>query len=228
MSASLVSAMCQVSRVFRIRKIPLSITLALLKSLEWLLRQFYIFLHYKCVLFPCWKTPPAPPCQCRSKDNRGKEFYTTHWFEVQQEALTWGKGILAAVSSWSSNNINSILSKMCEGFCGITNIRDSGHDGGFIFKQTEQHAHQFLVMMQQKMWTNSPRQSTKKTGLRMLPSKPLSQTERCLLEKGPTFAPPPAMIPTKEIVCEIKAAVGNLPDVTKDSIRTTSAYQNVG
>ena len=24
--------------------------------------------------------------QCRSKDNRGKEFYTTHWFEVQQEA----------------------------------------------------------------------------------------------------------------------------------------------
>ena len=117
---------------------------------------------------------------------------------------------------------------MCEGFCGITNIRDSGHDGGFIFKQTEQHAHQFLVMMQQKMWTNSPRQSTKKTGLRMLPSKPLSQTERCLLEKGPTFALTPAMIPTKEIVCEIKAAVGNLPDVTKDSKRTTAAYQNVG
>ena len=62
----------------------------------------------------------------------------------------------------------------------------------------------------------------------MLSSKPLSQTERSLLENGPNFAPTPAMIPTKEIVCEIEAAVGNLPDVTKDSKRTTAAYQNVG
>ena len=62
----------------------------------------------------------------------------------------------------------------------------------------------------------------------MLSRKLLSQTEGSLLEKVPKFAPTPAMIPTKEIVCEIEAAVGNLPDVTKDSIRTTAAYQNVG
>ena len=39
LSASLVLAVCQDSKVFRIRKFPLSITLALLKSIEWLLCQ---------------------------------------------------------------------------------------------------------------------------------------------------------------------------------------------
>ena len=58
----------------------------------------------------------------------------------------------------------------------------------------------------------------------MLLSKLLSQTERSLLAKGPKFAPTPAMIPTKKIVYEIEEAVGNLPDVTKVSIRTTAAY----
>ena len=56
-----------------------------------------------------------------------------------------------------------------------------------------------------------------------LSSKPLSQTERSFLEKGPKFAPTPAMNPFKEIVCEIEAAVANLPDVIEDSIRTTAA-----
>ena len=227
MSASLVLAMCQDLRVFWIRKIPLSITLALLKSLEWLLRQFYIFLHFKCVPFSLLKNTSSPT-NVAPRTIGARNFIQHIGLKFNRRPKLEGREFLLQGLVWSSNNINSILSKMCEGFCGITNIRDSGHDGGFIFKQTEQHAHQFLVMMQQKMWTNSPRQPTKITGLWMLSSKPLSQTERCLLEKGPTFAPTPAMIPTKEIVCEIKAAVGNLPDVTKDSIRTTSAYQNVG
>ena len=44
-----------------------------------------------------------------------------------------GREFLLQCLVWSSNNINSILSKMCEGFCDITNIWDSGQDGGFIF-----------------------------------------------------------------------------------------------
>jgi hypothetical protein len=56
-----------------------------------------------------------------------------------------------------------------------------------------------------------------------LSSKPLSTCERSILEKGPKFAPTPLSIPHKNIVAEIEAASSNLPDESKDAIRTSAA-----
>ena len=56
-----------------------------------------------------------------------------------------------------------------------------------------------------------------------LSSKPLSQHERAILNKGPKFAPTPCQIPHKDIVAEVEAAITNLPDTAKHSIRTSTA-----
>ena len=56
-----------------------------------------------------------------------------------------------------------------------------------------------------------------------LSQKPLSAAERCLLEKGPKFAPTPRTIPVKDIVSEVEATIAHLPDDSKDAIRTTTA-----
>ncbi len=56
-----------------------------------------------------------------------------------------------------------------------------------------------------------------------LSSKPLTDAERSLLEKGSKFAITPAKIPYKNIVSEIEAAITYLPDETKDIIRTHTA-----
>jgi len=56
-----------------------------------------------------------------------------------------------------------------------------------------------------------------------LSKKPLTSAERSILEKEPKFAPTPSKIPTKDIVCEIEAAIARLPEDTKDNIRTTTA-----
>ena len=61
-------AVCQDPKVFRIRKIPLSFTLALLKSVEWLLRQVWavvfepvlqIFTFRDVFFLARWKTPSS-------------------------------------------------------------------------------------------------------------------------------------------------------------------------
>ncbi len=41
--------------------------------------------------------------------------------------------------------------------------------------------------------------------------------------KGPKFAPTPSHIPHKDIVAEIEAAITDLPDESKDSVRTSAA-----
>jgi hypothetical protein len=56
-----------------------------------------------------------------------------------------------------------------------------------------------------------------------LSSKPLSANEQAILEKGPKFAPTPSQIPYKDIVAEIEAAITDLPDESKDAIRTSAA-----
>ena len=56
-----------------------------------------------------------------------------------------------------------------------------------------------------------------------LSNGPLSTDERAILEKGPKFALTPSLIPHKNIVAEIEAAINDLPDESKDAIRTTAA-----
>ena len=56
-----------------------------------------------------------------------------------------------------------------------------------------------------------------------LSKKPLTNAERLLLEKSPKFAITPASIPCKNIVSEVEAAIHQLPDETKDIIRTNTA-----
>ena len=56
-----------------------------------------------------------------------------------------------------------------------------------------------------------------------LSTKPLLPEERSLLEKGPKFAPTPTIIPHKDIVAEIEAAIRHLPDDSRDAVRTSSA-----
>ena len=56
-----------------------------------------------------------------------------------------------------------------------------------------------------------------------LSSKSLSRDEQAILAKGPKYAPTPSQIPHKNIVAEIEAAIIDLPDESKDSIRTSAA-----
>ena len=56
-----------------------------------------------------------------------------------------------------------------------------------------------------------------------LSSKPLSRDEQAILEKGPKYAPTPSQIPHQNIVAEIEAVITDLPDESKDSIRTSAA-----
>ena len=140
----LVLARCQDSKVFRIRKIPLSITLALLKSLEWLLRQAWaaifepvFFLHFRCVPFSLLKNTSSLTNVAPRKIG-ARNFIQNIGLKFNWRPKLEGREILLQGLGWSSNNINSILSakKTCDGFCDITNIRDSGHGGGFIFTES--------------------------------------------------------------------------------------------
>ncbi len=56
-----------------------------------------------------------------------------------------------------------------------------------------------------------------------LSSKPFTDAERSLLEKGSKFAIIPAKIPYKNIISEIEAAITYLPDETTDIICTHTA-----
>lgn len=56
-----------------------------------------------------------------------------------------------------------------------------------------------------------------------LSHKPLSYAERSFLVKGPKFALFPRILPVKNIVSEVEAAIIYLPDDSKDAIRTTTA-----
>ncbi len=56
-----------------------------------------------------------------------------------------------------------------------------------------------------------------------LSKKPLTNAEHSLLEKGPKFTITPASIPYKNIISEVEAAIRDLPDETKDIIRTNTA-----
>lgn len=90
LSALLVLAVYQDSKVFRIRKIPLSNTLNSIievnnkgdcnpkRKLQYL-SQFYIFLHSDCVHLRFFSLKNTfQSYQCSSKENRLKEFYTPH------------------------------------------------------------------------------------------------------------------------------------------------------
>ncbi len=54
-------------------------------------------------------------------------------------------------------------------------------------------------------------------------SKPLTNAERQILERGPKFAPTPNYIPYKNIVAEIEFSIRNLPEECQESIRTSTA-----
>jgi hypothetical protein len=56
-----------------------------------------------------------------------------------------------------------------------------------------------------------------------LSNRPLSTYERATLGKGPKFALTPSIIPYKNIVAEIEAAITDLPDESQDAIRTSAA-----
>ncbi|XP_068756955.1 uncharacterized protein [Montipora capricornis] len=56
-----------------------------------------------------------------------------------------------------------------------------------------------------------------------LSKKPLTVSERSLLEKGPKFAPTPNQIPHKNIVAEVEAAIHHLPEESKNFIRNSTA-----
>ena len=56
-----------------------------------------------------------------------------------------------------------------------------------------------------------------------LSQKPLTASERSVLEKGPKFAIAPTKIPYKNIVVEIEASIASLPEESKDIIRTNTA-----
>ncbi len=49
-----------------------------------------------------------------------------------------------------------------------------------------------------------------------LSSRPLSTDEHAILGKGPKFALTPSIIPYKNIVAKIEAAITDLPDESKD------------
>jgi hypothetical protein len=65
--------------------------------------------------------------------------------------------------------------------------------------------------------------ATKNTSVINLSKKPLTDTERSLLEKGLKFAITPAKIPYKNIIAEVETVIKDLPDETKDIIRTNTA-----
>ncbi len=70
---------------------------------------------------------------------------------------------------------------------------------------------------------NKETNATKNTSVINLSKKPLTDAERSLLEKGPKFAITPAKIPHKNIIAEVETAIKDLPDETKDIIRTNTA-----
>ncbi len=63
---------------------------------------------------------------------------------------------------------------------------------------------------------NKEMNATKNTSVINLSKKPLTDAERSLLEKG-------AKIPYKNIIAEVETAIKDLPDETKDIIRTNTA-----
>jgi hypothetical protein len=71
---------------------------------------------------------------------------------------------------------------------------------------------------------NKETNATKRnTSVINLSKKPLTDAERSLLEKGPKFAITPAKITHKNIIAEVETAIKDLPDETKDIIRTNTA-----
>ena len=107
----------------------LSITLALLKSMEYLLRQPCAAMFEPVLrIFTIWMCSFFLVSQHSSKDNRHKEFYTYHIFWNSIGGLDSGEGKSCLLQGLvkSSNNINSIPLKMCEGFCDNLNSKNLG------------------------------------------------------------------------------------------------------
>ena len=95
------------------------------------------FLHFKCVPFSLLKNTSSLTNVAPRKIG-ARNFIQNIGLKFNWRPKLEGREILLQGLVWSSNNINSILSakKTCDGFCDITNIRDSGHGGGFIFTES--------------------------------------------------------------------------------------------
>jgi CO dehydrogenase/acetyl-CoA synthase beta subunit len=74
---------------------------------------------------------------------------------------------------------------------------------------------------------NKETNATMNTSVINLSKKPLTDAERSLLEKGAKFAITPAKIPHKNIIAEVETAIKDLPDETKDIIRTNTASMHL-
>ena len=121
-------AVCQDFEAFRIRKIPLSVTPALLKSMEWLLPQALAaifeavlhFLHFEWVLFSSLEntsglTNVAP------RIIGARNFIHHIGLKFKRRPKLGEREFLLQDLVRSCNNDNFILSKKaCEGFCDTT------------------------------------------------------------------------------------------------------------
>ena len=94
----------------------------------------------------------------------------------------------------------------------------------FSVKNTinERHRKKKLKNLQSE-YNNSTAATDKSKWVVNISSKPLTSAERQILEKGPKFAITLNNIPYKNIVAEIEGVIKDLPEETRDSIRTSTA-----
>ena len=116
LSAILMFAVCQDSKVFRIRKIPLSVTLvnySFIKSIEWLLRQawaaiFELVLHIftsNVFIFLRWKTPSGLT-NVAPRTTGARNFIHHISLKFKRGPKLGGKEFLLQGLVKSSNNVN--------------------------------------------------------------------------------------------------------------------------
>ena len=138
-----VSGVARLQKVFEFGSFSCQLTLALLKSIEWLLCQawatiilepllFYIFLRFECLPFFSLKTPSSltnvAPTTIGARD-----FIHHIGLKFNERPKLGGREFLLQGLVRSSHNCNSVLSRTtCEGFCDTTNMMKASHSGWFI------------------------------------------------------------------------------------------------
>ena len=63
----------------------------------------------------------------------------------------------------------------------------------------------------------------KTNGVVNISTKPLSNAQHKILEKGPKFSITPTTIPYKNIIAEVEAAIKNLPQESQDLVRSSTS-----
>ena len=142
-----------------------------------------------------------------------KSNYTQTNYGKSQQTLHKGK------ISICHNQIKSIKNRMSNTRQELTSILPLP-----TFKSLEH----FLKQRDKKynnLMKESNQQSKKDRGnwVINLSQKPLTESERSILEKSPKFAMAPTKIPYKNIVAEIEASIAALPNKSRDIIRTNAA-----